>query len=118
MSIDRTDYLIIGYKFPADFTSKSGVKLGQIIYEDDKYLSIFEGWKDEPFTIVADGMTSKYIVFGKTLATSDTYTGFEFTELSVDLDDYRLVQNKAKELFADYDYVFAKPQLLIFSHYH
>lgn len=117
MSVDRTDHLIIGYKFPNDFTDRNGNKLGQLIYEDPKYLSMFEGWKNEPLTIVANGMSSNYIVFGKSLAHSNIYTGFAFTELNLNIDDYQLVQDSAKELFADFDFVFTKPQLLIFSHY-
>jgi len=118
MGVDRNDYVIVGYKIPYMTKKKDGEYLSQDIYDnDDKYLQYIEGWVDEPFRIIIDGMSGNYIAFGKEIANADEYEGFDFLELNVSDDDFNLVKDKATNLFNDVDFDFSTPKLLVFSHY-
>lgn len=117
MSVDRTDYIIIGYKMPYDVKFKSGQKLNNLIWEDDKYLPLIEGWVSEDFRLISDGMSCNYIAFGLEIASSDKYLGFEFIEFEINTGDFDHVRSRAIELFSDFDFDFSQPKALIFSHY-
>lgn len=81
MSVDRTDYLMIGYKMPYDVKFKDGRSLSQDIWDTGEYLPMVEGWKDEIFSLIPDGMSGNYICFGIVLVRSDIYAGFDFTTI-------------------------------------
>lgn len=118
MGVDRRDYVIIGYKLPYDVKTKTGEKLIGKIWEDEKYLPMIEGWQNEEFTIVADGMSGNYIAFGKEISSTDEYEGFDFVEIEIDEADFDMVKIRANIVFPDIDYNFTSPKILIFTHYH
>jgi hypothetical protein len=114
MGVDRSDYLIYGYKMPADYLESKGVEL----FEDNKYLPYIEGWKDEDCAIVRDQMMGKYDVFGFSIAYANS-NGFEFIELPpggwpVTADQ---VKAKFKEVFGFSTDELGEPKVLLFSHY-
>lgn len=115
MSVDRTDYLILGYMMPYNLKTR---KDEEIDLWDDKYLPYLEGWKDEKYRLIRDGMGGQYNVFGLVLNQSDDYGGFDFIEIEHPSDpgEYYLHQ-KALELFPDVDFDFSEPKLILFSHY-
>ena len=117
MGVDRNDYIVIGYKMPYDVKFKNGELLCEDIWDDEKYIPMIEGWKDEEFTIISDGMSGKYIAFGKMIDSSDEYQGFDFIELNIDQADFDKVKQRAKEIFPELEFDFETPKTLIFSHY-
>jgi hypothetical protein len=113
MGVDRSDYLIYGYKMPADYLESKGIEL----FEDSKYLPFIEGWKDEDYSIVHDQMSGKYCVFGyKILYTNEQ--GFDFVQLpptwNVNADQ---VKAKFIELFGFSPDDLEEPKPLLFTHY-
>lgn len=118
MSVDRNEYVIIGYKFDNDLQNKNGDKLGDLIWEDNRFLPMSEGWKGEEFTIVAHGMSSNYVVFGKTIATGDKYSGIEMVQIDFEKIDLSHIRNRAIDLFSEFDLKFDSPKIIAFSHYH
>ncbi len=117
MGVDRSDYLVYGWKMP---------------YEVDDQLSE-EYWDDVneyDINFIADGMSGKYIVFGSVIASADDPSeGWGFVELD------NLKPTFAPEIFGEFGEVFGKyseksladilktynipetPKLLLFSHY-
>ena len=119
MSVDRHDYIIIGYKMPYNILTKYNHELADMVREDDNmYLPYYEGWKGESYRIIIDGMSGNYIVFGKVIAESGEYDGFDFPSVKLNYSDYSEVISKAKEVFIDIDsFDFSNPEILIFSHF-
>lgn len=121
MGVDRKDYLMIGYKMPYDVKFSDGNELANLVYEDEeKYMPFCEGWENEPYRIIIDGMSGKYIVFGYPLDESDEYGGFGFRTIDFNEVESRMqeTRNKAIEVFNDIDFDFSKPEIFCFSHYH
>lgn len=119
MGVNRHDYVIVGYKLPYDVSFKeSETELNKLLYEEERYLPLIEGHKDEKFSIVMDGMGGNYIAFGKLIQSADEYEGFDFLEISVNDIDFQETITKAKELFKDLDFDFSNPKLLVFSNYY
>lgn len=114
MGVDRSDYLIYGYKLPIDYFKTKGVD----IWEDEKYLPLIEGWKGEDYSIVHDQMCGNYYVFGYSIARANS-NGFEFLELPVDgwpVTGER-VKEKFSEAFGFTDETLGEPKVLLFTHY-
>lgn len=114
MGVDRSDYLIYGYKMPANYLESKGVN----IWEDSKYLPFIEGWKDEDYSIVNDQMCGKYCVFGYSVAYANS-DGFEFIELPhngwpVTADQ---IMAKFNEVFGFAPDGLGDPKVLLFTHY-
>lgn len=118
MGVDRRDYVIIGYKLPYDVKTKTGEELIEKIWEDEMYLPMLEGWQNEEFILICDGMSGEYIAFGKEIASADEYEGFDFVEVEIDEADFDRVKIKANTIFPDIDYDFTLPKILIFTYYH
>lgn len=114
MGVDKTDYVIVGYRLPYDLADKNGDK---IQWYDDKFLRYVEGWKDEPHALIVDGMSGEYAVFGQVLASGDDSSGFEFTEIDLSKRDDSAVMQKFYLLFKDYINEFERPKLFAFSHF-
>ncbi len=113
MGIDRSDYIVYGWKLPYELYSK-GVKID---LWDDKFLPMIEGHKSEEFIIVRDGMSGKYNVFGlKVKSCGDLYEGWNFEHLDVKNLDAEKVKSRYKELF-EIEGEVAEPYLFIFSHF-
>lgn len=115
MSVDRTDYIVYGWKLPYQIKNKNGV----IDLWDDKYLPMMKGHKGEEYTIISDGMSGGYTVFGKLIISGgDKYEGWEFNDLSIDKLDANSVKAKYLELFELDDIGgIGEPTLFIFSHF-
>jgi hypothetical protein len=113
MGVDRTDYIIYGWKLPFEIKDNNGIKID--IY-DDKYLPFIEGHPGVKYTIISDGMCGKYNMFGIMLEKADGDDGWASIELSFDdLSKYRdEAISKFKELFYD-DENIGEPKVIIFS---
>ena len=112
MSVDRKDYIVYGWRFDSikDSTGK------KIDVWDDKYKPYIEGWENEEFTLIYDGMCGQYTVFGLLiLDKNDDSCGWEFVKLEFNNLDSDKVKNKFKELFGYTPE--QEPELFIFSHF-
>jgi len=114
MGVDRTDYIVYGYKLPYKLKNKNGI----IDIWDNKFLPMIEGHKGEEFIIVSDGMSGEYNVFGLKISSCDEYTGWDFVELDIENLNAEKVKSKYREIFEPSDEdVIPEPNLLIFSHF-
>lgn len=115
MGVDRTDYIIYGYKMPYDYPTSKGVN----IWDDKKFLPYIEGWKGEDYSLIQDGMGGEYCVFGLRIAHASEPDGFTFIELPAEGWPNKINEVKAKlnEVFGFNDAELGEPKVLIFSHY-
>lgn len=112
MSVERTDYIVYGWKLPYELKNENG----KIDLWADKFLPYIEGHKGETFTLVSDGMCGSYNVFGKLLAhATDDGDGWGFKNLDLSNLNPIEVKEKYKELFNSEP---SEPCLFIFSHFH
>jgi len=115
MSVNRTDYIVFGWKLPYELKNSKGERIN--FYDDDKYLPMIEGHPNEPYSLIIDGMSGDYIVFGKIIAEADDDEGWGFNYLTNLIQDpYELI-SKYHEVF-DVKGIIAHPHLFIFSHFH
>lgn len=114
MGVDRSDYLIYGYKMPADYLESRGVEL----FEDEKYLRFIEGWKGETYSIVYDQTRGKYVVFGYSIAHASS-GGYDFIELPADgwPVTSEQIKEKFREVFGFVPDELGEPKVLLFTHY-
>lgn len=114
MSVDRTDYIVYGWKLPYNITDSKGDKVD--LYKDE-YLPMVEGHKGEKYAIITDGMCGDYNVFGIVVKRGgDRYEGWLFENLDIrdfsnSSDDMKI---KYREIF---DAVPKEPNLFIFTHW-
>lgn len=78
MGVDRSDYVIYGYKLFVYYFRVKGIEL----FDDNKYMLYIEGWKGEDYLIVYDQMSGEYVVFGYFIVYVNSQ-GFDFIELVV-----------------------------------
>lgn len=113
MSVDRKDYIVYGWKLDSIKDSDGE----EIDCYDEKYEQYSCGVEGEEFTLVEDGMSGEYIVFGKLISSkNEDSCGWEFVELKFDNLDAEKVKDKFKELFGNLPS--QEPRLFIFSHFH
>lgn len=114
MGVDRSDYLIYGYKMPPDYLASKGVE----IFEGDKYMPYIEGWKCEDYVIVHDQMAGKYCVFGYKILYANEQ-GFDFVQLPSAILPVKTeqIEAKFKELFGFGPDELGEPKVLLFTHY-
>lgn len=113
MGVDRSDYMIYGYKLPKDYIETKGIEM----FEGDKYLPYIEGWKGEDYSIVNDQMSGKYVVFGYSIAYANS-NGFDFIELPTDCPiKPEQVKAKFNEVFGFNPEELGEPKVLLFTHY-
>lgn len=115
MGVDRTDYIVYGWKLPFKYFDEKGID----IWEDKKFLPYIEGWKDEKYCIIQDGMSGKYTVFGKLITSAADYEGFNFFEISEDTLQISKTEiiNKFQEVFGLSDETIGNPKPLVFNHW-
>lgn len=115
MGVDRTDYIVYGWKLPYGYFKNKGID----VWRDDKYLPFIEGWKDEKYTLITDGMTGRYTLFGLLIAQA-AEEGFEFFELTDEsaqgVSKIEIVK-KFKEVFGIEDADIGLPKALVFTHW-
>lgn len=112
MSIDRTDYIVYGWKLPYDMKDSKGQ---EIDFWDEKFIPMIEGHKGEEYSLIIDQMMGEYIVFGKVIAEDDE--GWNFTYLTNIVQDSEKLMNKYREVFNVSGRI-SEPYLFIFTHYH
>jgi len=114
MGVERTDYIIFGWKLSDDCRKKIN-NLNQ--NNEDLILPYIEGWADCKYRIIEDGMSDEYSVFGIELESADQYNGWDFFEIEID----KIKQNDILKLKEEYNKLFGiildEPKLFIFSHY-
>lgn len=69
MGVDRTDYLMFG------------TEIGPDAFERDDFEDEIDGAPNRRFDVIYDGMSGKYALAGKIIATSDPYEGFEMARI-------------------------------------
>lgn len=112
MSVDRSDYIVYGWKLPYEIKNSKGE---EIDLWDDKFLPMIEGHQGEKFTIIRDGMCGNYNAFGLYVAHSDEKWNFNNLTFFDIESNKEQVKNKYKELFdSEID---EEPYLFIFSHF-
>jgi hypothetical protein len=120
MGVDRTDYIIVGYKMNPEELKEKGINTW-----DDKYLPFIEGHPGVPYALINDGMSGEYAVFGKVIQRAEEWEGFKFQEITA--ADFATVSSfeavaladKVVELFGavyTHDNI-PKPSMFVFSHF-
>lgn len=110
MSVDRTDYIVYGWKLPYTTTNRTRLN-------SDQCLSMIEGHSGEEFILVLDDMCGDYIVFGKRISSDfGKESGWEFIQL--DLKNYNSDEVKSKFLEVFGIIPSEEPSLFIFSHFY
>jgi hypothetical protein len=113
MGVDRSDYMIYGYKLPENYPESKGIE----IFEDEKFLRYIEGWKGEDYSIVHDQMRGKYVVFGYCITYASS-AGFDFIELPLEWPvKPEQVKAKFNEVFGFSPEELGEPKVLLFTHY-
>lgn len=117
MSVDRSDYIIYGWKLPFNMTSSNNEKID---FWDDKFLPYIEGHQGIEYSLIRDGMSGEYMVFGQRLSSGgDDYEGWDFVNLDFKNLDAEKVKTKYRKLFnIESQEHLAEPYLFIFSHFH
>ena len=112
MSTNRTDFIVFGYIMPYEIKNKNG----KIDLDDEKFLPLIEGHKDEEFSIITDGMCREYTVFGKVIERNEEDSeGWAFLDLSFqNFFEPEKVKEKYRQLFELEP--LEEPKLFIFSH--
>ena len=106
--IDRTDYIVYGYKIPKTISDK-------IDMFDDKYLPMVEGHENEEFSLIIDYMSGTCNVFGIILERDDD--GWDFVDLNFSNLDAKKVKSKYCELFdLEKSDSLEEPRIFIFTH--
>lgn len=103
MSVDRTDYIFFGWKLTKE--------------EIPNYWDVIDSQTLGDFDIIPDQMLGKYIVFGKQIKRASEYDGWDFEELSLDIqrsEIYSLIE-KYKEIVGKDPA--ANPKFFIFSNF-
>ena len=119
MGVDRTDYIIYGFKMKPSDLKSNGVNIS-----DEKFLPYIEGHQGVKEIIVYDYMCGEYVVFGKLINQAADHEGTNFTVISYqdffDDEERDFVTDNFKELFGESvynDLEEDEPQIFIFSHY-
>jgi hypothetical protein len=113
MGVDRTDYIVYGWKLPYKLKTSIG---DNIDLWSDKFRPMIEGKPGEKFSIISDGMCGDYNVFGIILERGgDKWEGWDFVELNIHNFNVDDLKSKYVELFeSEPD---TNPTLFIFSHF-
>jgi len=111
MSVNRTDYIVYGWKFPNPMLNNMGQ---EVDLWDDKYLPYIEGHQGIDYIIVRN---DNYVVFGFCIASGgDKYNGWEFEQLVKTAPPADVVKAKYGELFGNGQDI-SNPTLFIFSNF-
>lgn len=116
MGVDRTDYIVFGWKLPYKMNDPDG-KVIDDVWDIPKYEKLVGG-DDDGFQWVQDGMCGNYSVFGKVIESGgDQWEGWDFVELGIT----NLDEDKAIGKYVEYFQVppggVGEPKLFLFSHF-
>ena len=109
MSVDRTDYVIYGWKLPYKLVDDDGNNVDINSDKIEPYINV----QSDGYILIQDWMGSSYTVFGKLILQSDSY-GFEFKDLNSESNDIHEAQDKLKEILNITSERY--PSLFIFTH--
>lgn len=113
MGVDRSDYIIYGWKLPYEILDTEGKEID--LYHE-KFESMMCGFEEEEYTLISDGMCGNYNVFGiPILYCNEEYEGWDFVEIDIQKFDADKVKAKYKEMFKTEPET--EPKLFIFSHF-
>lgn len=106
MGVDRTDYIIYGYKLIDE--------LNELDLWDDKFMKYIE-WSTDSLALIDGGMNDSPTMFGFVIESADEYEGFDVIELdfNVDKNKKEVLIEKAKELFN----ITTDPKYFVFSRF-
>jgi hypothetical protein len=108
MGVDRSDYIVFGWKRPSDNA--------RFWADEEKYLPMIEGHQGEEFSLILDGMSGEYTVFGIILNSGgDKYEGWDFVQLDFKNLNAEKLKSKYREVFESEPET--EPTLFIFSHF-
>lgn len=115
MSVERTDYIVYGYKLPYELKNDNG----KIDLYKDEIFSLLNGKDNNGFIFITDGMCGEYNVFGILVSEENSEDeGWEFVHLDFKNLDAEKVKIKYREIFElEKDTPIPNPYLFIFSHY-
>ena len=117
MGVQRTDYIVYGWKLPYDIKLASGEELDAVdFWENEELLSMRQGRPGEKYFLITDGMNGNYAVFGRKISSFDEYEGIDFYKVS--LEDF----NYDSDMLCKYQEIFGEvpsenPSYLIFSQF-
>lgn len=115
MSVNRTDYIVFGWRLPYEINGPNGEKIN--FYDEEKYEPMLNGDPDEPYRLIIDGMMGEYVVFGKVITDAENDEGWDFVHLTNLTPNSFELKEKYREVFNVQGEV-ADPYLFIFSHFH
>jgi hypothetical protein len=118
MGVDRTDYIVYGWKLPYKLNDPDGNPI-ENFWDIPKYEKLVDGGDDDGFQILEDGMAGTYCVFGKVIESGgDQWEGWDFVELEIDNMDKHKAIGKLVEHFQTPTVGWPEPKLFLFSHFH
>jgi len=113
MGVDRSDYIIYGWKLPYKILDNEGKEID--LY-DEKFESMMCGFEGEDYALICDGMCGSYNVFGLNVQSSDEeYEGWDFVDIDIKKFDDDKIITKFIEVFGFEPQT--EPKLFIFSHF-
>lgn len=105
MSVRREEYVIVG------------IDVSEFEDDDfyDKYDEYLDNTEEGKFTILVDGYSGNYTLFGEVLKHGDEYEGLELTEINLSEFNEAIirVRKKAKELFGTNE----QPKIYALTHW-
>lgn len=114
MGLDRSDYIMYGYRLPSTIKNAEGEKID---WFSDRFLPLIEGHQGEEFRIIIGEGTSD-IFFGLRLYSATDRNGWDFQHLDFKNLDAEKVKRKYREVFGLVEDVsIAEPYLFIFSNW-
>lgn len=116
MGVDRTDYIIYGWKLPYNLNDPDGKPIDDF-WDGGKYEKLVDG-DDDGFQLITDGMCGNYCVFGKVIESGgDQWEGWNFVELDIANMDRHKAIGKYVEHFQPPPGGPGLPTLFLFSHF-
>lgn len=120
MGVERTDYIIYGFKMNPKEVEVFGVDIW-----DNKFLPYIEGHQGVQDILVNDAMNGEYLVFGKLINKQESGDEGKFTVINYqdffDDQETNRITNLFKKLFGiavHFELANLDPEIYVFSHYH
>jgi hypothetical protein len=114
MSVDRNDYIILGYELSGTFAREQNID-----FDTPKFSHYYHGHPDTIYRIVGDEMSGEYVAFGFLIQQADKWEGFTFQVIEPRMWSSAIaegVKQKFIELFGFLPP--GEPHVLVFTHWH